>query len=144
MTACRTTRRISTRDSATCGGFFDLDSRRERLKQFEAQQADPGFWTDQEKAREVVAELKTPAGPGESRRRVRQAPRRRRRHAGAAAGVARPDLEPSWITRSSRWSPPSPIWTSRPCSRVPTTAVTPSSPSIRAPAAPSRRTGPRC
>ena len=45
-------------DSATCGGFFDLDARRERLKVLEDRQADPGFWTDQEKAREVVQELK--------------------------------------------------------------------------------------
>ena len=42
----------------TCGGFFDLDARRERLKVLEDRQADPGFWTDQEKAREVVQELK--------------------------------------------------------------------------------------
>jgi peptide chain release factor 2 len=49
----------SRRASATCGGFFDLDSRRERLKQLEARQADPGFWSDQEKAQEVVTELKT-------------------------------------------------------------------------------------
>ena len=48
----------STPDSATCGGFFDLDARRERLKVLEDRQADPGFWTDQERAREVVQELK--------------------------------------------------------------------------------------
>jgi hypothetical protein len=48
----------STPDSATCGGFFDLDARRERLKALEDRQADPGFWTDQERAREVVQELK--------------------------------------------------------------------------------------
>ena len=42
----------------TCGGFFDLDARRERLKVLEDRQADPGFWTDQDKAREVVQELK--------------------------------------------------------------------------------------
>jgi peptide chain release factor 2 len=44
--------------STICGGFFDLDARRERLKILEERQADPGFWSDQEKAREVVQELK--------------------------------------------------------------------------------------
>jgi hypothetical protein len=38
--------------------FFDLDNKRERLSTLESQQGDPGFWTNQERARTVVQEVK--------------------------------------------------------------------------------------
>ena len=38
------------------GGFFDLAAKQEKLKGLEARMADPGFWNDQEKARELIAE----------------------------------------------------------------------------------------
>ncbi len=38
--------------------FFDLDQRRRRLSELEAQQTDPAFWSNQERARTVVQELK--------------------------------------------------------------------------------------
>jgi peptide chain release factor 2 len=38
--------------------FFDLDARRARIADIEAQQGDPGFWTNQERARELVQEVK--------------------------------------------------------------------------------------
>ena len=38
--------------------FFDLDARRSRITDLEAQQVDPAFWGNQERARTVVQELK--------------------------------------------------------------------------------------
>ena len=44
--------------SPGCGSFFDLANRRTRLTELEASQADPAFWTDQERARDVLREVK--------------------------------------------------------------------------------------
>jgi len=38
------------------GGSFDLEARQEKLRQLEARMADPSFWNDGERAREVIAE----------------------------------------------------------------------------------------
>ncbi|HXE58311.1 MAG TPA: peptide chain release factor 2 [Gemmatimonadales bacterium] len=43
-------------------GFFDIPGRSDRLRQLEVQQADPGFWTNQERARAVVQEIKALKG----------------------------------------------------------------------------------
>jgi peptide chain release factor 2 len=43
--------------STSWGGFFDLDARQEKLKGLEARMADPSFWNDQEKAREIINEV---------------------------------------------------------------------------------------
>jgi peptide chain release factor 2 len=40
------------------GASFDLEARKVRLSTLEAEQADPGFWTNQERARQVVQEAK--------------------------------------------------------------------------------------
>ncbi len=45
-------------DSPSCGVFFDLDTKAVRLKQLEAEQTDPAFWSNQERAREAVREIK--------------------------------------------------------------------------------------
>jgi len=42
----------------SCGGSFDLDGKRARLNDLEAQQSDGAFWTNQERARTVVQEVK--------------------------------------------------------------------------------------
>jgi peptide chain release factor 2 len=39
--------------------FFDLAAKRERLAQLEARQGEPGFWSNGERAREVVQEVRT-------------------------------------------------------------------------------------
>ncbi|MEN9791574.1 MAG: hypothetical protein RLZZ63_1232, partial [Gemmatimonadota bacterium] len=44
------------------GGTFDLDRKRERLTALEGDMSDPGFWNAQERAREVVQEVKTLKG----------------------------------------------------------------------------------
>ena len=44
------------------GGSFDLERKRARLTDLEAQQSDAGFWADQEKARVAVQELKALRG----------------------------------------------------------------------------------
>ena len=38
------------------GGLFDLDALEEKIAENEARMAEPGFWDDQEKAQEVIAE----------------------------------------------------------------------------------------
>jgi peptide chain release factor 2 len=38
------------------GGFFDVSAKQEKLKGLEDRMADPAFWDDQERAREVIAE----------------------------------------------------------------------------------------
>ncbi|HEX5819881.1 MAG TPA: peptide chain release factor 2 [Gemmatimonadales bacterium] len=42
----------------SCGGSFDLDGKRARLNDLEAQQSDGAFWSNQERARTVVQEVK--------------------------------------------------------------------------------------
>ena len=44
--------------SPNSGVFFDLDAKRARITDLEAQQAEPAFWASQERARQVVQELK--------------------------------------------------------------------------------------
>jgi peptide chain release factor 2 len=45
--------------SASYGGFFDLDDKTARLSALEAQQSEPGFWDNAERARTQVQEMKT-------------------------------------------------------------------------------------
>ena len=45
-------------DSPSSGVFFDLDTKTSRLNQLEADQTSPSFWTNQERARDVVREVK--------------------------------------------------------------------------------------
>ena len=44
--------------STNCGGLFDLATKRERAGELEALMAQPDFWSDQEKANAVIAEVK--------------------------------------------------------------------------------------
>ena len=44
--------------SPSCGGTFDLPGKRDALTRLETQMADAGFWTDQERARSVVQQVK--------------------------------------------------------------------------------------
>jgi peptide chain release factor 2 len=48
--------------SSSCETFFDLPAKAARLTQLEAEQADPGFWSNQERARAIVQEIKTLKG----------------------------------------------------------------------------------
>ena len=48
-----------SQDSSSFGGTFDLERKRERLNALESDMADPGFWNAQERAREMVQEVKT-------------------------------------------------------------------------------------
>jgi peptide chain release factor 2 len=53
----------------TCGGSFDLESKETSLAAFEQRMASPGFWDNQEAAREVIDqanELKAWVGPWKS------------------------------------------------------------------------------
>ena len=53
----------STRnDSPSCGGIFDLDAKRETLRQLEERMAAPGFWNDQQQAQAVVQQVKAAKG----------------------------------------------------------------------------------
>src|SRR5690606_14672540 len=47
---------ISPRGSASCGGIFDYDHKRETLEELDAQTADPEFWSDPERAQAVARE----------------------------------------------------------------------------------------
>ena len=47
---------------ASYGGFFDLDDKAARLSALEAQQSEPGFWDNAERARTQVQEMKTLRG----------------------------------------------------------------------------------
>jgi len=44
---------------ASFGGFFDLEGKRARLGILEEEQANPAFWSDQERSRVVLAEMKS-------------------------------------------------------------------------------------
>jgi peptide chain release factor 2 len=49
-----------------CGGFFDVDLKRKRLAELEAQSTDPAFWNDSNRARETIAatnQIKGTLGP---------------------------------------------------------------------------------
>jgi peptide chain release factor 2 len=48
----------SPADSPSCETFFDVARKEEQLARLEAQQSDPGFWTNQERARGIVQEVK--------------------------------------------------------------------------------------
>jgi len=48
--------------SSSCGSFFDLANKEARLAKLEADQSDAGFWSDPERARTVVKEIKTLKG----------------------------------------------------------------------------------
>jgi len=45
-------------DCKSSGGIFDLDRKRDSLRQLEERMADAGFWSDQEAARESVQQVK--------------------------------------------------------------------------------------
>ena len=49
-------------DSPSCGGIFDLDAKRETLRQLEERMAAPGFWNDQQQAQAVVQQVKAAKG----------------------------------------------------------------------------------
>ena len=50
---------VSTKlSSQSCGGIFDLPGKREALTRLETQMADAGFWSDQERAKSVVQQVK--------------------------------------------------------------------------------------
>ena len=42
----------------SCGGFFDLDAKRETLRQLEERMSDGTFWNDQKRAQSVVQQVK--------------------------------------------------------------------------------------
>ncbi len=44
---------------SSCETFFDLERKAARLKELEARQADPAFWSDGDRARQQVQEFKT-------------------------------------------------------------------------------------
>ena len=46
------------RSLRSCGGTFDVAAKRETLTRLETQMADAGFWTDQERAKSVVQQVK--------------------------------------------------------------------------------------
>ena len=48
----------TTDGSRSCGGTFDLDGKRTALTALEAEMADPAFWGNQERARDVVQRVK--------------------------------------------------------------------------------------
>ena len=45
-------------DSRSCGGIFDIDAKRLRLTELEARMSEAGFWSDQNKAQDVVQQVK--------------------------------------------------------------------------------------
>ncbi len=45
-------------DSPSCGGTFDLDAKRDTLRQHEERMSAPGFWNDQQAAQSVVQQVK--------------------------------------------------------------------------------------
>lgn len=47
------------KDSRSCGGIFDVDAKRLRLTELEARMSEAGFWSDQQKAQEVVQQVKS-------------------------------------------------------------------------------------
>ncbi len=49
-------------DSPNCGGIFDLDAKRETLRQLEERMGAPGFWNDQQQAQAVVQQVKAAKG----------------------------------------------------------------------------------
>ena len=49
-------------ETSSSGSFFDLPAREARLKELEAQQADPGFWSNAERARVLLQEVKSLKG----------------------------------------------------------------------------------
>ena len=110
----------------------------------EARIAAPDFWNRPGRGAEGAAAPPPPRGGrsscatslGQQRRR----PRRAGRVGGAAARTSPPTCSAALDELERKSRPPR----SRRCSAASTIAPTPSSPSIRAPAAPSRRTGPRC
>jgi len=48
--------------SSSCESFFDLEAKAKRLNALEAEQADPGFWANQDRARQLVQEMKALKG----------------------------------------------------------------------------------
>ena len=49
-------------DSLSCGGIFDLDAKRETLRQLEDRMSAAGFWNDQQAAQAVVQQVKAVKG----------------------------------------------------------------------------------
>ncbi|MCA9653631.1 MAG: peptide chain release factor 2 [Myxococcales bacterium] len=50
---------MSRRASASCGGIFDYERRKETLEELDAQSVEPGFWDDAERAQAVAREQAT-------------------------------------------------------------------------------------
>ena len=128
---------------ATCGATFDAAHPADELKTIEERVALPDFWKDQAAAQKLLQRrrrLEEDRDLSESlAQAARGSHRARRMGRGRRAGRrrSRPRARRSLGARSTPAKP-------RRCSAASTTARTPSSPFIRAPAAPSRRTGPRC
>ena len=135
--------RISASALPICGAIFEAARPDEELTRLEARAAAPDFWKDQAEAQKVL----------QRRRRLEQdrelvASLRKKSddlavlvewaEAGEAVDA---EFAPGARRRSIRKSRPA---RSRRCSAASTIARTRSSPSIPAPAAPSRRTGRRC
>lgn len=62
---CRTSPIVSPRSTAAqpnCETFFDLPGKAQRLEVLEGEQLGPGFWSNQERARELVQEVKALKG----------------------------------------------------------------------------------
>jgi len=49
---------VTKNGSASWGGIFDVDGKRRELEGREARMGEQGFWDDQERARETIAEIK--------------------------------------------------------------------------------------
>ena len=45
-------------DSPSFGGTFDIEAKRSSLAELESRMAEPGFWSNQERAQEVVQQVK--------------------------------------------------------------------------------------
>ena len=65
--------KTSSAASLSCGGFFDIETKRAELQSLEAQAAAPDFWSDQERAQKVLqqrARLERAVNTAESQART--------------------------------------------------------------------------
>ena len=135
--------RISRAAPPTCGAIFDAARPAEELATIEERVADPDFWKDQAAAQKLLQRRRRL----EDDRDLSESLRRRADDLAvlvewAEAGEPVADDLARGLDElvDARSTPARP----RRCSAASTIARTRSSRSIRAPAAPSRRTGPRC
>ncbi|MEZ4584911.1 MAG: PCRF domain-containing protein [Gemmatimonadales bacterium] len=134
---------ISKAVSLSSEASFDLAAKRTRLAELEEAQMAAGFWSDQERAREVVKELKTLKGWVEPAVELE----RRINDLRGLAELLEEEPDPGMEEELSKEvTAVGERLAARAQSMLqgPTTSATRCSRSTRAPAAPSRRTGPRC